>query len=394
MKIGIVSPVYLEPLAPYVAGGERLPKSNRFPLGTLLVESLLQRGHQVSLFTLDDALGEETLKVSGENLTVHVGGYRSRGYVRAATQFGRERTTLECALRSDPCDVLHAHWSYEFALAALAVDPAALVTVRDWAPLILQMQQRLPDRFYRWGRLLMNNKTLAQARNLTSASPYIARLVEAKTGKPCKVIPNALPDEHFSATPRERDETSFKLISINNGFDRRKNVTTLLESFKLVRQQLPEAELVLVGSGYEADGAAATWAKERDLTAGLTLLGSQPYDRVHALLGSVDLLVHPSLEESFGMTLVEAMAKRVPVVGGRESGAVPWVLAGGDAGVLTDVTSPEALAKASVGVLGNPGRWQRVSAAGFDHAAATFKLSATVSRYLDSYEKVHERAVG
>ena len=391
MKIGIVSPASLEPLTPYLSGGNVLPAGSGFPQATLIIERLLHCGHRVSLFTLDDSMDEEVLTAAGDDLTVHVGGYRRTGYVRALTQFRRERSTLERALRSDPCDVLHAHWSYEFALAALAVDPAALVTVRDWAPTILQMQQRFQDRFYRYGRLLMDSKTLARAQTLTSASPYIAKLVEAKTGKPCKVIPNALPDTHFSTTVRERDTSSCKLISINNGFDRRKNVTTLLEAFRRVRRQLPDAELVLVGGGYEADGPAALWAQERTLSAGVTLLGSQPYERVHDLLSSADLLVHPSLEESFGMTLVEAMAKRVPVIGGRRSGAVPWVLADGAAGVLVDVTSAAALAQASLDLLTDSSRWQHVSAAGFEHAAATFKLSTTVAHYLESYQAMSER---
>lgn len=62
-------------------------------------------------------------------------------------------------------------------------------------------------------------------------------------------------------------------------------------------------------------------------------------------LGNFDILLHPSREESFGMTLIEAMAKGLPVVAGKDSGAVLWILYNGINGVLIDVNSPIGIAE-------------------------------------------------
>jgi hypothetical protein len=74
---------------------------------------------------------------------------------RAWDLFAQERAGLERAMREDPCDVVHAHWTYEFALAALASGQPTLVTARDWAPTILLMQRRLRLLPYRLACLLL-----------------------------------------------------------------------------------------------------------------------------------------------------------------------------------------------------------------------------------------------
>ena len=63
-------------------------------------------------------------------------------------------------------------------------------------------------------------------------------------------------------------------------------------------------------------------------------------------LDTTDILVHPSLEESFGMTIAEAQLAGVAVIGGAHSGAVPWTLDYDRAGRLVDVRSTSSLAEA------------------------------------------------
>jgi L-malate glycosyltransferase len=386
MKIGLLTPVSLEPLQKHLPAHAALPKDNLFPLGALLVEALLERGHTVSVFTLHHEFGSAVQTFRGDKLTVHIGGVRRKGYVRAATQYGQERRNLVEAMRGDPCDVWHAHWTYEYALAALAVDPNTLITIHDWAPLILKMQKRFQDRFYRFGRLTMNNAALRRGRYFTAPSPYIAQQVERVANKKCHIVPNALPDIYFVPEARPK-RNSYQIVSINHGFDKRKNVATLLSALSIIRQHLPKAKLSLIGRGFGTGEAAHLWATENKLLDGVEWLGVQPYATIHSVLQTADLLVHPSLEESFGMTLIEAMAKRVPVVAGRESGAVPWVLAHGEAGCLVDVTSPEAIAEASLSILSDAHAWERYSAAGFQSAWEHFRLSAMVSSYLELYER-------
>lgn len=88
------------------------------------------------------------------------------------------------------------------------------------------------------------------------------------------------------------------------------------------------------------------------------------------------------------MTLIEAMARRTPVVGGRRSGAVPWVLDGGAAGVLTDVRASLDIAASIVAVLSDHALWRRYSEAGHRRARQHFASSRVVEEYLDAYDRL------
>jgi glycosyltransferase involved in cell wall biosynthesis len=203
------------------------------------------------------------------------------------------------------------------------------------------------------------------------------------------VIPNGLHDKYFAdetnRTPNLEDPT---LISVNNGFGRRKNVRTLLRAFARLRNEYESATLRLLGDPYAEEQEAHQWSRDRGLTNGVDFVGQVPHSQVITDLRSADLLVHPSLEESFGNTFVEAMAQKTPVVAGEASGAAPWVLDDGEAGRLTDVSDPEAIATAVSDLLSSPSRWAAFSNAGYRRANEEFRLSKVIEKYLNVYHKI------
>jgi glycosyltransferase involved in cell wall biosynthesis len=101
----------------------------------------------------------------------------------------------------------------------------------------------------------------------------------------------------------------------------------------------PESCLWLIGPPFVKDDIQIQKWDERGLLKGVHLAGAVRHDDLIPILDHSTLLVHPSLEESFGNTLIEAMARQVPVLGGIHSGAVPYVLDYGRAGCLCDITS-------------------------------------------------------
>lgn len=119
--------------------------------------------------------------------------------------------------------------------------------------------------------------------------------------------------------------------------DQRKNNTRLLKAFKIYLKTNKEAKLYLVGA-YNKNHKTYKYWVANDLLKNVILLGFKDHDQIINLLDTASILVHPSLEESFGNTLLEGMARRIPVIGGKESGAVPYVLGLGKYGYLADVT--------------------------------------------------------
>ena len=89
------------------------------------------------------------------------------------------------------------------------------------------------------------------------------------------------------------------------------------------------------------------------------------------------------------MTIAEAMALGLPVVAGRDSGAVPWVLGTDDGGgALVDIRSPEKIAEALLAILADPALYERYSGQGRVRASTYFSSSSVVQAYLGHYRRV------
>jgi glycosyltransferase involved in cell wall biosynthesis len=158
-----------------------------------------------------------------------------------------------------------------------------------------------------------------------------------------------------------------------------------------IRRELPGCTLRLVGGDFAPGGKAQQFAHGKGIDNGVEYAGERTREELPAELDAADLLVQPSREESFGNTLAEAMARRVPALGGEESGAVPWVLDYGRCGELCDVNDPSSIAAAAVKILRDEKQWRKFSQAGFARARATFGLDSVVEACLLEYELILNR---
>jgi glycosyltransferase involved in cell wall biosynthesis len=378
-KVALVAPIYLPFLSKYL---DSSPGFTFQGMGgscvTYLADALLSEGAQLSIHTLDPSLSRPCI-LKGDHLTIYAGPYRPSG--RMCDLMRKERTVLLESLKIDQPDVVHAHWTYEYAHAAIKSEMPHIITVHDWAPAILMYHKDL----YRLGRYLMDRIAMRKGLKFTVNSPYLQEKVSRVTNKKVPITPNAIPDQWFLHEAKCKS-ASFRILSINNGFRGRKNVSRLIEAFGHVREAYPDARLTLIGNCYEPNGEAFVWAKANGLSGNISFRGALSNSEIKDSLDESDLLVHPALEESFGMTLVEAMARRVPVVGGLSSGAVPWVLDDGRAGKLVDVSDARAIANGILELLCDDRVWTKFSLSGYQHTQKVFNATHVSRELLKLYK--------
>src|SRR5690606_32710671 len=112
-----------------------------------------------------------------------------------------------------------------------------------------------------------------------------------------------------------------------------------LLAFQQLLIKYPDAHLSLIGSPFtEKSTRVQEWAN-KGLLKQVSLIGRVNHDELTIYLDRARIFVTPSIEETFGNTLLEAMARKVPIVAGKDSGAIPYVLEKGRAGFLCDVTN-------------------------------------------------------
>jgi glycosyltransferase involved in cell wall biosynthesis len=92
-----------------------------------------------------------------------------------------------------------------------------------------------------------------------------------------------------------------------------KGVRDALEAWALVLQRVPEARLVMVGSGPEVQ-PARTFAEELGVSSAVEWRGFVSEEEKRAILHESRLLLAPSREEGWGIAVAEALAGGVPVV--------------------------------------------------------------------------------
>lgn len=329
LTVGMAGPVSLD-LLEYPRGvPQQLPPGYPAPIVAHYTNALLRRGHTVSVFTTSRELSQPVVFDQGNLVVCVAPRYRPRS---AVSFYARERRWLRSLMQEHPCDLVHAMWSYEFALAALQSHTPSVVHYRDHAWTIFRHS---PDA-YRLLRLLLDTYVTARASNRIANSAYMSQQISFP-GRDVPVIPNFLPSS-FAVTPRDTSpRTKGTIVTVSNGFYARKNVTVALRAFADLRAQGLASEYRLVGAGCGPGQEAQAYAAQHGLADGVTFLGALPFERALAEIGAAALLLHPSLEESFGMTILEAMALGTPVVAGREAGNVPELLGGGSCGYLCDV---------------------------------------------------------
>jgi glycosyltransferase involved in cell wall biosynthesis len=387
LHIGMMGPITLSEFREHLDDQGELPVGQGGTPVNILCRHLLERGHRLTIFTMDPGIEHEVV-VSGARLRICVVPFgRPPGRRPARDFFRAERRMLAAAVRRERPDVLHAQWTDVHAWTALESGLPHLVTAHDahWNGL---WKELIP---FRVAIHLMALGALSRARWVASVSPYVAshiRRYMLYRGEDL-VIPNGIPETVFQIERPARRGPGPTFGTVLNGWNRLKNGEGAVRAFGLARRRLGGARLVMFGAGHGPDGAAARWATAQGLADGVEFVGPTPHDELLRWLASeVDVLVHPSREESFSMAIAEACALGVPVVAGSSSGAVPWTLANGAAGILTDVRSPRALAASMVEVATNRQLSDRLSRAGRQSTQERFGIAGVADAYLALYEKV------
>lgn len=379
--------------------GQQVPEVRGGTAMVNLVRAHLEQGLPVDVLTLDPNATEPIVRLKSDRLNIWIVKRRPSKAVRDG--FRKERRLIKGALRESDADVCHAHWTYEYGMAAVTQNiKPFVVTVHDHARHILCWQG------WRYaGLYLLTQYVLRKAAGrLTAVSPYVADYAAKVSGQPVPVIPNVLmPEIRDQMSEARSQESEIRTHQMSAGLKpktyslkpsiltiadsgRLKNIRRALKAFSKVRKKLPDAQYRLIGSGLESGGPAHRWTAKNGLDGGVRFCGWMPYDQAMEVLRSSTVLFHPALEESFGYPVAEALAAGIPVVAAKQARGVAWLLAEGRYGMLADGRSSTALADTVFNALSRaePAA-DELAVAGQEHIRALCNGPAILSQYQAAY---------
>ncbi|MEX0326083.1 MAG: glycosyltransferase family 4 protein [Puniceicoccaceae bacterium] len=383
MKICYCGPISLQLLGDLVGQGESLPGGYLYPLGAYLVRALHAAGLEVVVVTsCKDAV--EAGSREGRGLQIHFTPRRA-GIPLMLDAYGRERHLMTRVIRECGADLVHAQWTYEFAHAGVDSGLPCLVTARD-APWEIARYTRSPYRIF---RAAYSSTVLKRVRNLSVISPYLEKqFLSMRFAGRIAVVPNGLPEALVASRPVRQTGQRMRFLSVT-GWDRRKNPKALIRAFNHIWSENPETHLTVVGKEMGQGGAAQAWAVRKGLDGGIAFHGMVKHSTVIDLMRhSTDVFVHSTREESFCMTILEAMAQGLPVVAFPGSGAVPWLLGKGEAGRIAKGTGWRQLADAMESLAASPGERETLGRKGIQRAAGQFTMDTIAKQYISLYEHI------
>ena len=163
-----------------------------------------------------------------------------------------------------------------------------------------------------------------------------------------------------------------------------KGIPYALEALRRIRSDFPRVHLAIAGDGEKAE----------ELRRLSSMLGIA--DRVHwlgwradaaDLMAAFDVFFLPSLHEGFGLVLLEAMSRRVPIVASRV-GAIPEVVVDGETGILVEPRNVDQLAAAMTRLLNDRALRKYMGLLGAARLEERFSIDGMVDGVIAVYERV------
>lgn len=251
------------------------------------------------------------------------------------------RPALEAVV--GPADLVHAlHPAFPLPTAAPGV-----ITVHDLMPLL---QPQWSGRLERIGFRRSLQRAVDAGWTVITDSQFVAdQIASSGIGRPARVhcvplgwdprLGRPLDDRHAESVATRYGLTRGRYFIAVGRIAARKNLATVLDAMAALGPAGPV--LALAGPAGSDTAPLAARLERLDLQHRVRLLGFVPDGDMVALLQGARGLLHPALDEGFGLPALEGLAAGTPVVASA-AGSLPEILGG--AGLLVDPSDPAAWA--------------------------------------------------
>jgi glycosyltransferase involved in cell wall biosynthesis len=225
------------------------------------------------------------------------------------------------------------------------------------------------------GHWLDRMATLLRARGIFACSKASAEAQERyfSPRRPMHVLLAGVDAERFNPARLETSDVlrsklglpmQGPLIGIVGRLQRWKGMHVFLEALPAVFSRYPDAHGVIVGGRHDMEPEYADFlcqrAAELKIEAKVTFAGVQT--NIPEWMQAMDVLVHASDNEPYGLVVLEAMASQKPLVAGNQGGPTEIITEGVN-GLLTPYGDADALAAAILNYLDHPEYAQQVALA-------------------------------
>lgn len=298
-----------------------------------------------------------------------------------------EQISLPGLAKSHQLDLLHSlHYTMPLAYPGRTV-----VTIHDMTFFLFPHYHTLLKRyFFRFFIRTSSHQAVALIADSESTRQDAIRLVGVPPGKiytaQLGVTQEFRPiqDHMILLAARQKYHLPERFLLYVGMIEPRKNLSTLLQAYATIADQIPDHRLVVVGpKGWMVENILQQ-TERLNISDKVHFTGYVEQADLPLLYNMADVFIYPSVYEGFGLPILEAMACGTPVITSNVS-SMPEIV--GDAGIQLAPSDSQALARSLLELINDPVIRQRLSKKGLERAAA-FTWDRTAEKTIAVYRQV------
>ncbi len=298
-----------------------------------IVAELCKLDHSIEfhICTFSSEVKEDTTNRI-ENLFIHYIRFPLGKYPIIVPSLLTEKLVKREILKIKP-DIIHVQ--------GIGKDYAYPVIKLKFNPTIITVNGVIHEESKTWNGILgryraimgrrLENYILKNAKHLVAITPYVKNIIEPATKGDISVIYHPVDEKFFNVKKEESDNR----ILFVGGIEPRKGLHVLIDAIKIVKQDIPDVRLHVVGGIRKKDYFTKIYekVKEYNLLENVIFKGAIAEEKLIKEYSEAAIFILPSKEESLGIVLLEAMATETPIIASN-IGGIPYIVRDGSNGYL------------------------------------------------------------
>lgn len=200
-----------------------------------------------------------------------------------------------------------------------------------------------------------------------------------------EIIHNAVDPAHNPALIHEGwADKRYPVLATIGRLSPEKGQIHLLEAIKSVKNSFPDVLLLVIGDG-ALRKELEDFTQRENISTNVRFTGL--CDNPDIFLKDIDIFVLPSLYESFGIVLLEAMAQKKPAIASNVNG-IPEVVVHNQTGILVPPANPQALSEAIIKLATDKELARKMGLAGYERVNKFFRREQMVENFDNLYKKL------
>jgi glycosyltransferase involved in cell wall biosynthesis len=283
-------------------------------------------------------------------------------------------------MSKDKYDIIHTHQNFIGSVARVIAEFCDIS--------IVDTEHRPHDSFTLLQNLVnaptlrLADKVVSNSHSTQSSFRWYEELILSDHQK--EVVYNGIDINRIDSRVQSAEPSNELAIITVGRFVRVKNISTIIQSFSLIKKEFPDATLVLVGYGPLRE-ELEDLCKNLNISSDVRFTGKVSRNRVYEELAGAKVFALMSFAEGFCVSAVEAMAAGLPVVAS-DIDVLHEVI--GDPGVFVNPGDPDEIAKALAELLENSEKRRRQGEEARERARTTFSIDRTVREYAKIYREL------